>query len=344
MSLVGVKGKRRQLLSNGEQGGGHMRISGLGLHLTDRCTARCQHCAYHCAPELEGVMGLEDARQYLRHLAHQPLELVCLSGGEPCLYPDLTVKVVREARAMGVPSIWVFSNAYWAVTRAGASRGLARPREAGMTRLCLSADSFHQSFVPVGRVRHAMAVARDVGLEVVLDVRSLGPPQEDNASNRITRRVLEEPDDLEHVEVWQGQPRFIGRAADELLPQSVQRAGIPGGSCPGPWAGGTWENPAGVDVDLYGEVTLCPGISLGNAKKRPFGSILAEYQPRLHPIIRELAAGGPASLAEMAKHRGYTPRAGYVRECHLCYDVRKFLRSRYPSRLAPRICYEEVAA
>lgn len=319
-----------------------MHVSSLGLHLTDQCNARCQHCAYHCGPEVNGVMSFDDARQYLHRVARQSLELVCISGGEPCLYFDLVVNIVREAQAMGVPSIWVFTNAYWAVNRTSANRKLTRLKEAGLTRLCLSADGFHQPFVPVGRVRQAMAVARDMGLEVVLDVRFLGPPQEHNPSNRVTRQVLEELGNLENVEIWQGQPWYIGRAADRLLSQLAQKPGIPSGNCPGPWAGGTLENPAGVDVDLYGEVTLCPGISIGNAKKHPLSSILAEYNSWQHPIIRELAIGGPASLAEVAQHIGYTPRADYVSECHLCYDVRNFLRSRYSSELAPLICYEEA--
>jgi hypothetical protein len=189
-----------------------------------------------------------------------------------------------------------------------------------------------------------MIVARELGLEVVLDARFLDPPQEDSLSNQATRQLLEELGDLEDIEVWQGQPRFIGRAADRLPSQLVQKAGIPSGNCPGPWAGGTWESPAGVDVDLYGEVTLCPGISIGNAKKRPLSSILAEYDPWQHPIIRELVRGGPALLAEIAQHIGYTARASYVSECHLCYDVRRFLRSRYSSELVPLTCYEEAAA
>jgi len=73
-------------------------------------------------------------------------------------------------------------------------------------------------------------------------------------------------------------------------------------------------------------------------------SILAEYDPWQHPIIRELVRGGPALLAEIAQYIGYTARASYVSECHLCYDVRRFLRSRYSSGLVPLTCYEEAAA
>ncbi|MBI4758294.1 MAG: radical SAM protein [Chloroflexi bacterium] len=314
------------------------------MHLTDKCNVRCQHCAFHCGPEVRGVMGFDDARRYLRQTVGRSLELVCITGGEPCLYFGLVADVVGEARAIGVPGIWLFTNAYWAVNRTAASRKLARLKEAGMTRLCLSADGFHQPFVPVARLRHAVAAARDLGLEIVLDVRFLGPPQEDNWTNQVTRRVLEELGDLGDAEIWQGQPLYIGRAADTLLPQVAQRSGLPKGSCPGPWAGGAWGNPAGVDVDLYGEVTLCPGISIGNAKGRSLSGILDEYDPQRHPTIRELVAGGPKRLARIAQRIGYTPRSGYASECHLCYDVRRFLRPRCSSELAPLTCYEEAVS
>lgn len=318
-----------------------MQISGLGLHLTDRCNARCQHCAYHCGPRAKGVMGIGEACGYLHDVAGPSLELVCISGGEPLLYPDVVTDIVRKASIMRVPGIWIFTNASWAVNSRAAERKLGRLKEAGMTRVCLSADGFHQPFIPVERVCYAITAARDLGLQIVLDSRYLGSPHLDNPTNRITRQVLRDLGDLKGIETWQGQPLYTGRGADTLLGQLTSIKEIPKGECPGPWAGGTWENPVGVDVDLYGEVTLCPGLSVGNAKKRPLTRILADYAPEGHPIIRELVTEGPRGLAEMAKRRGYVPRASYVSECHLCYDVRRFLRSLFSSELAPRICYQE---
>lgn len=318
-----------------------MDIRSLGIHVTDHCNASCQHCAYHCGPRAKGVMGLDDAMKYLHQIESRPPEVVCISGGEPLLYFDLVVSIMQVAQALCIPNIWVFTNGYWAVDSRLAGSRLKTLREAGLTRLCLSADAFHQAFIPIGRVRNALFVARDLELEIALDVRFLGSPHDDNQTNRVTRNVLEQLGTLGDIEVWQGEPLCIGRAANNLPPQIIQRPGIPHGDCPGPWAGGTWEDPVGVDVDLYGEVTLCPGISIGSAKKRPLNMILAEYSPRKHPIIRELAISGPAALAKIARRKGYTLKNSYVSECHLCYDVRHFLHLKYPSDLAPRFCYGE---
>ena len=111
----------------------------------------------------------------------------------------------------------------------------------------------------------------------------------------------------------------------------------------GPWAGGSWVNPIGVDVDLYGEVTLCPGISIGNARKQRLAEILSDYSPSRHRIIRELSAGGPKGLWRLALDLGYKSPDGYLSACHLCYDVRKFIRPRYSEELTPISCYEELS-
>jgi hypothetical protein len=319
-----------------------MRLDALGLHVTDACNARCEHCAYHCAPEVKGVMSFEEAHEYLEQVAKRPPDLVCISGGEPCLYLDLVVKIVSAARALNIPNVWIFTNAFWATSAGIAMTKLMRLKRAGMTRLCLSADSFHQAFIPVGRVRNAIQASHNLGLDVVLDSRFLGSPQEDNLANRATQRVLMELGELEGIEFWRGQPRYIGRAAEQLPQQLVKVSGIPNGPCPGPWAGGTWESPAGLDLDSYGEATLCPGLSIGNVQRQSLTKIVNEYNAGRHPIIRELVRKGPAELLKVAEQHGYVTKRAYADECHLCYDLRKSLRSSFPSELAPSICYEEV--
>lgn len=240
-------------------------------------------------------------------------------------------------------SIWVFTNAHWAADRESTRRILVRLKNAGVGRLCLGADGFHRPFVATERVRSAMLVAADLGLELTLDTRIMGVTlQEDNQINKSTVEILRELGDLRNIETWRGPPLYVGRAA-EVLPQKMQREPtFVDGACMGPWAGGSWVNPVGVDIDSHGEVTLCPGISIGNARTQTLSKILSDYKPSQHRIIRELTAGGPKGLWRLASDLGYRHQGGYLSACHLCYDVRKFIRSDYPAELAPISCYEEL--
>jgi hypothetical protein len=316
----------------------------LGLHITDRWNARCQHCAYHCGPEAKGIIKFNEVKEYLRQASKQGIDMLCISGGEPMLFPRLVTQVVAEAKKFRMRNIWLFSNAFWASTPRVTEKKLAQLKKAGVTRLCTSADGFHVHFVSTERVRNAITTASKLGLEVVLDTRYVGfTPQQDNPINKATIQVLEQLGDLVNIEAWRGPPLYVGRAAEILAPSLVDEPYLLGGACTGPWAGGDWEHPTGVDVDPYGEVTLCPGISIGNARKLPLTKILSSYEAKGHPIIRELLDRGPEGLAETARQAGHKRRPNYVSACHLCYDVRKFLRSSYPAELTPSACYEELA-
>jgi hypothetical protein len=318
---------------------GVIRLISLGLHITDKCNAHCRHCAYGCRPDIKGAMTLDEARGYLRQVAEHPLEVVCISGGEPFLCYEVLLGTIKAAREMGIPGIWAFTNGYWATSIEAARQRLLPLKKAGMTRLSLSADAFHQEFIPLERVRNALFVARELGLELELDVRFLEPPEEENPTNLATEEIITSLGDLTSVMVHKGQPLYIGRAAEELSHLVEQKAGIPEERCEGIWSVGTLEEPEGVSVDQYGYVSLCPGLSIGNAKEEPLGEILARYDSWEHPIIRHLTAGGPVRLAEMVRELGFVPRESYVNRCHLCYDVRKYLRPHYPHLLAPRDCY-----
>jgi hypothetical protein len=289
-------------------------------------------------------MKPSEAKEHLVQAAKQGVNILCMSGGEPLLFFDSTTEIAQEAKRLGIGSIWVFTNAFWAIDLEATKRKLERLQAVGVTRLCLSADGFHQPFIPTMRVRHAIEAAECLGMEIVVDTRIMGKSlQEDNPVNKATVEILQELGDLRNIETWRGSPLCIGRAA-EILPQKLGLESIfLGGPCGGPWAGGSWTNPVGVDVDQYGEVTLCPGISIGNTRRRHLSSIISEYEPSQHRIIRELSAGGPESLWRNALNLGYRSLVGYLSSCHLCYDVRKFLRHKYPADLAPSICYEEVA-
>jgi hypothetical protein len=85
-----------------------------------------------------------------------------------------------------------------------------------------------------------------------------------------------------------------------------------------------------------GYVHLCHGITLGNVFENSLAAICAAYDPVTHPIVGPILAGGPA---ELARRYQVSVAEAYADECHLCYETRRALRSRFPDILAPDQMY-----
>ena len=77
---------------------------------------------------------------------------------------------------------------------------------------------------------------------------------------------------------------------------------------------------------------------VGNVHETDLPTIVASYDPRSHPVIAPLVAGGPAALV---RRFGLSHDDGYVDACHLCYVARSSLRERFPELLAPPQVYGE---
>lgn len=60
-------------------------------------------------------------------------------------------------------------------------------------------------------------------------------------------------------------------------------------------------------------------------------------------IIAAISIGfeneGPIGLLNLAEERGFQQNQNFVNECHLYYELRKYLQPVYPYSLAPEFCY-----
>jgi MoaA/NifB/PqqE/SkfB family radical SAM enzyme len=310
-----------------------MDIMSLGLHITDCCNARCLHCAFGCGSELEGSMRLKDARECVTAARALGADIACVTGGEPMLYPILVERMIRMCNRSSFSEIWLFTNGFWANSTSKARTIAGILENSGLTKMWLSVDHFHQSFVPIEFVRNAVEASLERNLEVCIDARFIGEPEEENEFNSATRSHLEALGSLlSEVEVTKAQPMFVGRAAETLADHVKKKplSQILNDECPGPWAGGTLELPRGVDVDEFGYVTICPGLSIGNVRHDSFRRIVEEYDYRNHAVIKALRDHGLADLMHLASEYGFVPKEGYVHACHLCYEIRKSLRDIFP--------------
>jgi hypothetical protein len=308
----------------------------LGLHVTDSCNAECPHCAFSCGPKVEGCMELEKAKSYVNEAKALDAEIVCITGGEPMLYPRIVEETVSECNRLSIPEVWLFTNGFWANNPSRARAATENLKARGLTRMFLSADVFHQGYVSIEFVKNAIRASLKADLEVCIDARFIGEPDEDNRYNSATRSLLESLGSLlSDVEITRAQPLFVGRAAESLSKHVEKKpfSKVLDEECPGAWAGGTLKSPLGVDVDEFGFLTICPGLSIGNTCAASLRKILEQYDYHDHAVIATLYDDGIEGLMNLASNNGFVPEEAYVNGCHFCYEARKFLRSLYPNAL-----------
>jgi pyruvate-formate lyase-activating enzyme len=321
-----------------------------GLLLTYWCNAKCAFCYVYSGPDRGGELSREDALAVWRGLdrvaaAGGKKMRVHLAGGEPLGdWPGL-LSLVRAARDAGLSRLEkIETNAYWAV-----SDGLTRARleqldALGIDRLFVSADVYHQEFVPIERVRRCVRIAREVlgplrvrvrwweSLEDVQDMRRM-PPQA--RSDAFAAALLRHAD------------RLTGRAADRLAAYLPRRplAELIDQNCVEEVL-----HSRHVHVDPFGNVFpgVCNGIILGNAIEHGLEAVFDDFSRnwRGNPVVDAVVAGGSAELARRAMQLGYEPLAdGYASKCHLCQHVRQFLFDRgvWRSAVGPAECYASAA-
>ncbi len=316
-----------------------------GLMVTYWCNASCASCYLACSPLRRGPdMSVEGALSLWEGLiAASPHGCrTHLSGGEAFGDWPRLIEICRRAKAAGLgPLEKVETNAFWACDAEIVRDRVRQLDAAGMGKLCISADPYHQQFVPIERCRIAAATAEEVlgparvqvrwrdWLDDGFDTADLSPPDRDEVFASYASG---------------GRDRLAGRAAETLAPHL---------SCK------SWREYADtncreavlrsrhVHVDPSGLVMpgTCAALLLGRACA---GSDVPGLWVRLsddwasRPVVGTLARGGPSALVGEAIAAGFVPReGGYAGKCQLCWDVRRWLvgRQMHADELGPAWMY-----
>jgi hypothetical protein len=356
--------------------------SSAGLILTYSCNARCASCYVCCGPERTEWMSTDDALAAWRELIEASPHgcRIHLAGGEPFGDWPRLIDLCRRAAEAGLPPPEkVETNAFWATDERIVRERAEALRDVGVGTLVISADPYHQQFVPIGRVRLAARVAGEIMGDERVRVRWA-----DWLSDGFDTHDL---DDAERTDLFaryaaEGRDRFNGRAADLLAPHvpgqpaeafadaACREALLRGrhvhvdpdgwvvpGTCAGIVLGRTGfvENVSGATLKRSLGVPQRPPCqsethaqaSLERGTRDPGAESIAAMWARLdrdhadRPIVGVLAEKGPVGLLARAEAAGFAPRPTYASKCHLCWDLRRFLveRGQAADELAPRWIY-----
>jgi len=318
-----------------------------GLLLTDWCNAECASCYLCCSPRCGRWMEVDDAISVWRGLiAASPHGCrVHLGGGEPFGDVERLLMLCQRAKAEGLgPLEKVETNAFWATGEQVVRERLGALDAAGMGKLVISADPYHQQFVPLERCRLAARVA-----EEVLGAERVQVRWRDWLADGFNTDELDEPRRRELFAAWAaaGRDRLNGRAAEALARD------LPGEPAE-TYRDETCREPLlrsrHVHVGPEGRVYpgVCAGVTLGTLGPAPAAEDVAEFWQGLYegwderPVLSVLACEGPFGLSRLARPAGFLPRERYASKCHLCWEVRRFLARNglHADELGPRWMYE----
>ena len=326
-----------------------MQLKGVDFLVTFQCNASCKHCGYRAGPSQHGYMNVRNAHHWLSTLAAtHPLQSITIHGGEPLLYfPNYCVEqILQKAAMLNISHRGIITNGFWTIDHETARRKLMKLKSCGLTSITFSVDVFHQEFIPFNTVEIGIEEACALGFAKV-DVLShfVDSVNTDNIYNQKTNRLLAKLENLKGIEIDRFKTSLYGRAADNLVDSMEKPPLPPSGLCNLPyWLGDKLHDPKAIEIDFHGNVTLCPGICIGNLKTQSLTDVLRNYNPDKHPLLGILAREGPIGLAKMAAEFGIDCNQRFVDECHLCYEMREQLQQLFPSNLAPSSCYRKATS
>ncbi len=315
----------------------------LKINLLYACTAKCSHCRFGCTNE--GNAELPDfdtpwtvAKKLKEHFG---LDMAVVLGGEPTICSKDTVALLQRLSELGIATR-LETNGCWAGSYEEAVAFLTPLKESG-TSIMLSLDGFHDPFIPLQNIVHAVQACVELGMYVNLEMPYLDIGKKNHPIDRRTMELYRaiQTQIQGSIPIYEGGILFIGRAAEVYGDQFAQGKGIPTEVCTAvPW----WMDSAIDSTDLLilepgGYLTKGCGIAIGNVLEQDPIEMLEQYDARKHPVFSVLMSEGPYGLAKMAQEQGYRLKQDYADKCHLCHEARQILKPYFDKLLQPNQHY-----
>ena len=300
-------------------------LTQLHIILTYVCNKSCDHCFVYCSPEADpaGTFTLDQLDQVIQEAKKiGTIELFYFEGGEPFLFYPILMEAIKLVKNEQFKA-GIVTNGYWATSEENTRFFLKELKALNIDDLSVSDDCFHM-FTPSD---HPRIIIEKIGAELGVPVNVLTFYEPDVIPQDNTKIIKGEP-------ITGGNIRIRGRAAEKLTKNMPLIDSKLFNAC------GHEElvDPMRVHLDAYGYVHICQGISIGNMWEQPLSKIILNYKAQDHPIVAPLLKGGPLELANSYQ---IPFNEGFIESCHMCYEVRKVLRSYHPELLQPIQVYNE---
>lgn len=161
--------------------------------VTYACTGRCRHCSEgdhkSCGTHIDASVAADAVKKIASRYV---IKTVMTFGGEPLLYPEAVYAVMKAAKELDIPKRQVITNGYFTKDEARIRDAAARLAELEVNDLLLSADAFHQEYIPIEPVKLFAAEAKNAGVPIRIQPAWLVSKDDENPYNQKTREILAE--------------------------------------------------------------------------------------------------------------------------------------------------------
>ncbi|MHC4216081.1 MAG: radical SAM protein, partial [Planctomycetota bacterium] len=141
-------------------------LKGIHFILTYMCNFQCDHCFLYCHPFAKGSFSIQQIKGALEEFKKiETITSVGFEGGEAFLFYPILCESVRIATQKGFNSS-IQTNCYWATTKDDAILWLKPLKMSGLASLDVSDDTFHHGDEENNNARHAIAAAKELGIDV----------------------------------------------------------------------------------------------------------------------------------------------------------------------------------
>lgn len=161
--------------------------------VTYACTGRCKHCSEGDHTSCGAHIDPQAAADAVRKIAAEyDLKTVMTFGGEPLLYPEVVYAVMKTASELGIQKRQLITNGYFSKNAERIREVVRRLAECGINDLRLSADVFHQEYIPLEPVKLFAEEAKRVGVPIKIQPAWLVSREDNNEYNIQTKKIISE--------------------------------------------------------------------------------------------------------------------------------------------------------
>jgi hypothetical protein len=274
----------------------------LALFTTRRCTAACDNCCVGSSPRATGGIPIPRMHALIDEAKRIPsIERIVFTGGECFLLGKELDALIAHAHELEFRTR-VVSNGYWAVNERGARERVRTLRGAGLDEMMLSTGTFHQEFVPVGRIVHAARAAAAAGIGTHVSVEDCDQSAFDDGvlGDELCAEIAARTVSVEHYP-WIGDAGARGRTVPTHERAIAAEPGAALGRCD--------QIMTVVSVTPKQVLTACCGFPLEELDALHIGSVADRA---LDDVLRDapnellkmwLHVAGPAGIADfVARH------------------------------------------